>query len=107
MLELWAQLGNEALQWWVLVRLVSPLAALGTDQDAAVLAGAVLAAADHRPVMPSETAQLDAALRLIRRRLGTAATSDAVAAGAGMGLAAAVAHARRLIDSTGHTAPRP
>ena len=73
-LELWAQLGNEALQWWVLGRLVGLLAALGADQDAAVLAGAVLAAADHRPLMPGETEQLETALRLIWPRLGTAAT---------------------------------
>ena len=104
-LDLWAQLGNEALQWWVLGRLVGLLAALGADQDGAVLAGAVLAANDHRPIMPSEIGQVETTLPLIRPRLGPAATNDAVAAGAGMGLSAAVAHARRSIDSIVRAAP--
>ena len=90
----------------MLGRLVGLLAALSADQDAAVLAGAVLAAADHRPLIPGETEQVETTLRLMRPRLGTAATNGAVAAGAAMGLAAAVAHARRSIDSTRHTAPR-
>ena len=98
-LELWAQLGNEALQWWVLRRLVALLAALGADQDAAVLAGAVLAAAGHRPLIPDETEQVETTLRLIRPRLGTAATKDAVGVGAGTGPPTAVAHAWRSIDS--------
>jgi predicted ATPase/DNA-binding SARP family transcriptional activator len=105
-LDLWAQLGNELLQWWALARLVALLSALGADRDAAVLAGAVLAAAGQRTQMPGETERLTAALRALRTRLGAAATDSAVAAGAVLGQAAAVAHARRAIESAGTLKPR-
>jgi hypothetical protein len=56
--------------------------------------------------MPGETERLTAALRAVRTRLGAAATDSAVAAGAVLGQAAAVAHARRAIESAGTLKPR-
>lgn len=96
-LDEWEQLGNELSQWWVLLQLVVLLVRCGVDADAAVLAGAVLAARDRQPNFAQDTAQLTAALSTARSRLGPTTTDDLLAQGARLSRASAIAHARHAI----------
>lgn len=96
-LETWSRPGTEMLQWWLLGSLAPLLAELGADGDAALLAGAVLTAGEHRPSFAGETARLVATLAAVRARLGAERTDAATAQGATLGQAAAVAHARAAI----------
>lgn len=98
-IEQWEQIGNEALQWWTLLGVVVLLERFGAAQDAAVLAGAVIAARERRPVFGPDTERLEAALTRIRDRLGTDATQAGLATGASFTLSTALAHARNSIRS--------
>jgi tetratricopeptide (TPR) repeat protein len=105
-LDLWAQLSNEFMQWWVLAQVVVVLAALGRDRDAADLGAAVMAAGDRRPHVGTEEARLAAALDELRGRLGPGLMTPR-SAGVGPGLAEAVALARRAMAAAGVAAARP
>ncbi|MGD9526017.1 MAG: BTAD domain-containing putative transcriptional regulator, partial [Pseudonocardia sp.] len=96
-LEQWALLGNEMVQWWALGNLVVLLARAGADQEAAVLAGAVIAAQDSHPRFVIEGLRIGKALAAIQVRRGEQATQADLAAGAALGFAGAVAHARRAL----------
>ncbi|MCV2487758.1 winged helix-turn-helix domain-containing protein [Geodermatophilus sp. YIM 151500] len=104
-LDAWEDLGNEFSQWWVLLHLAVLLARLGAERDAALLAGAVLANLERLPELGREMAALDEACAALRRGLGPAATDAGLAAGAGMPVAAAVAHARAAIHRASGPAP--
>jgi hypothetical protein len=96
-LDRWDRPGAEMLQWWLLGGVAVLLADAGADRDAAVLAGAVLAASDHRPSFAADLARLAEALAAVRNRLGAEAVEAAIAQGAAMGQPAVVAHARRAV----------
>jgi len=67
----WDDLGNEAAQWWTAGAIVQLLARTEAFWDAAVLAGAVLAAQDRRPTFGPEMAQLEVALARVKDALGS------------------------------------
>jgi hypothetical protein len=96
-LEQWEDVRNEALQWWVLLNLAVLLVRVGSDRDAALLAGAVRAARAHQPTLPRDEARLDATLDLVRDRLGVAATDAALTEGAALPFPAALAYARGAV----------
>jgi hypothetical protein len=96
-LDRWNRPGAEMLQWWTLNGVAILLADVGADADAAVLAAAVLAADEHRPLFVMDTRRLADALVAVRTRLGSERTDAALALGAAMDQAAAVAHARRAV----------
>ena len=97
LLDQWEDLGNELSQWWVLQSLVVLLARIGSVQDAAVLAGAVVANLDRFPAFVRDPHELERAVRSVRGRLGDAATDAALAEGAALAFAAAVALGRVAI----------
>jgi hypothetical protein len=96
-LEQWEDVRNEALQWWVLLNLAVLLVRVGSDRDAALLAGAVRAARDHQPTLPRDEARLDATLNLVRDRIGATATDAAMAEGAALPFPVALAYARDAV----------
>ena len=96
-LDRWNRPGAEMLQWWTLNGVAILLADVGADVDAAVLAAAVLAADEHRPLFVMDTRRLADALVAVRTRLGSERTDAAIALGAAMDQAAAVAHATRAV----------
>jgi predicted ATPase/DNA-binding SARP family transcriptional activator len=91
----WEDLRNEAAQWSVLLIVAVLLVRVGAMRAGTVLAGAVLAARDRQVSIARDGALLHDALG--RVRLGTAPTEQALAEGARLSAAAAVAHARREI----------
>lgn len=97
----WEDLGNEAAQWWLLFNLFVLLVRAGSDRDSAVLAGAVQAARNQHPAFPRDLSLFDRELDHVRERWGTAATDVALAEGAAMPYADAVAYARRALHTTG------
>lgn len=96
-LERWEDLGNEAVQWGVLLELVVLLVRIGSERDGAPLAGAVRAARDRRPILPRDETRLEDTVRRVRNRLGERVTDDALGEGAALPFPAAVAHARRAV----------
>ena len=97
-LDRWSRTGgSEMLHWWLLGHLVLLLADLGSDRDAALLAAAVLAADERRPIFATERARLAEALALVRGRLGVERTDAATARGAALAQPDAVAYARQAI----------
>jgi tetratricopeptide (TPR) repeat protein len=103
--EEWEGLGNEMIQWWMLSLLVLLLARAGADLEAAVLAGAVVAARDRQPLFPREIERFDRTVEGVRDRLGGAATDRAMARGAELTYSATVAHARGAIAGAQHRRP--
>jgi predicted ATPase/DNA-binding SARP family transcriptional activator len=97
-MDQWEDLGNDASQWWVLLNLVVLLARIGSARDAALIAGAVVANRDRRPALLRDDRRLEGALRLAGQTLGDIATDAALAEGAGLSFAAAVAAGRRAIS---------
>jgi hypothetical protein len=93
----WEDLRNEAAQWSVLLIVAVLFVRVGATRVGAVLAGAVLAARDRQVSIARDGALLHDALGRVRDRLGTAPTEQALAEGARLSAAAAVAHARREI----------
>ena len=104
-MEQWEDLGNEAAQWWVLLNLMILLARVGSDRDAALLAGAVLATRDRHPAFTRDVMRFEETLARIRDRLGRSATEDAIAEGACLPYVAAVVHARSAIRTAGQATP--
>ena len=104
-MEQWEDLGNEAAQWWVLLHLMVLLVRVGSDRDAALLAGAGLVARDRHPAFTLDEKQFEETLARIRDHLGKSAIDDALAEGAAMSYAAAVVHARRAIRTAGQAIP--
>lgn len=100
-LDRWSWPGAEMLQWWLLGSVTVLLADIGADEDAAVLAGAVLAADEHRPLFAADSRRLADTLAAVTTRLGRERTDAALAAGAAMDHPAAVAHARRAVAAGG------
>jgi hypothetical protein len=98
LLDQWEDLGNELSQWWVLQSLVVLLARTGAVQDAAVLAGAVVANLDRFPAFVRDPHELEQAIRSVRDVLGDTATDAALDEGAALPFAAAVALGRAAID---------
>jgi hypothetical protein len=98
-MDQWEQLGNAAAHWWVLLNLVILLERIGSAADAAVLAGAVIATQDQHPAFGRDRERLEAALAGLRGTLGEQATEEALAEGAALSFAAAVAHGRRAITA--------
>jgi predicted ATPase/DNA-binding winged helix-turn-helix (wHTH) protein len=98
-LEQWDRLGNEMSELWVLRYLVVLLNRVGASQDAAVLAGALLAAQDRHPNFGPYGNPFEAAVEHVRERLGASTTDESFAAGAGLTYAETVAYARRAIQS--------
>ncbi len=97
----WEDLGNEAAQWWLLFNLFVLLVRAGSDRDSAVLAGAVQAARNQHPAFPRDLSLFDRELDRVRERWGAAATDAALAEGAAMPYADAVAYARRALRTAG------
>ena len=97
----WEDLGNDAAQWWLLFNLFVLLVRAGSDHDSAVLAGAVHAARNQHPTFPRDLSLFDRELDRVRERWGASATDDALAEGAAMPYADAVAYARRALQDTG------
>jgi hypothetical protein len=93
----WEDLRNEAAQWSVLLIVAVLLVRVGAMRAGSVLAGAVLAARDRQVSIARDGALLRDALGRVRDRLGTAPTEQALAEGARLPAATAVAHARREI----------
>jgi predicted ATPase/DNA-binding SARP family transcriptional activator len=93
----WEDLRNEAAQWSVLLIVAVLLVRVGATRAGAVLAGAVLAARDRQVSIARDGALLHDTLGRVRQQLGTTPTEHALAEGAGLPVAAAVAHARREI----------
>lgn len=110
-LEQWEDGANEAVQWGMLLHLAELLARVGAEHDAALLAGAVLAARSRRPTLPRDAAPLREALDRVRAHVGGPETDNALAQGAAMPLGAVVAHAREAIRALRNRrpdgAPRP
>ncbi|HVE98481.1 MAG TPA: BTAD domain-containing putative transcriptional regulator [Mycobacteriales bacterium] len=98
-LEQWDRLGNELAELWALRFLVVLLDRVDASWDAAVLAGALLAAQDRYPKFGPYGAPVESALAHVRDRLGPSATDGALAEGARLGYPETVAHARRAIRS--------
>jgi tetratricopeptide (TPR) repeat protein len=96
-LDQWADLGNTASQWWILLSLAVLLAGIGEDRDAALLAGAVLTNRGHQPALARDQRRLEDALAAVRARLGDDAAEAALAEGARLSFDDAVTRARRLI----------
>jgi hypothetical protein len=94
-LDEWEDLGNEALQWMVLLHLAVLLGTAGLDEPAARLAGAVLASKERHPMLPPQVRRLDEMLAVLRRRRPE--VEDDLAAGAALGLAGACARGRTAI----------
>jgi predicted ATPase/DNA-binding SARP family transcriptional activator len=93
------QIGSEALLWWTLLSAVVLLERFDGAEDAAVLAGAVLAAHERRPTFAPDTERLEAALARLRSSIGVEAVAAGLAEGASFTVGAAVSHARRAITS--------
>lgn len=92
----WEDLGNEAAQWWLLGYLVVLLVRAGSDHDAGLLAGAILAARERHPQFGRYETDLEEALADLRGRLGNAV--DVIfAAGAALSYADTVDCARAAI----------
>jgi hypothetical protein len=98
-LDQWERLGNEAAHWWMLLQLVMLLARIDADADAALLAGAVVAARDRYPTLTPDVQRLDAALARVRRRLGPGRTDAILAEGAALTRAATLTRARAAIQA--------
>jgi predicted ATPase/DNA-binding SARP family transcriptional activator len=105
-MEQWEQWGNEVGQWWVLVHLVILLVRVEPTQQAALLAGAALASLTRYQVLSRDTGRVAAAVDTLRARLGDPVTDRALAEGAQLSLARAVAEARRAITALGQGATR-
>lgn len=99
-LDRWVQLGNTGTLGWSLHQVIILLARAGADDDAATLAGAVLAAAGEIPSFAVDTDRVHAALDEVRARLGDAATTAALDTGAAMAISAAVVTARHALTRT-------
>ena len=94
-LDVWAQLNNESMQWWVLAHVVVVLADVGRAREAAALGVLVDEARDRRPLVGTGGRPFVGALRPARTRPAgspgpTARTS---------GLPDAVALARRALGN--------
>jgi hypothetical protein len=98
-LDQWERLGNEAAHWWMLLQLVVLLARIDADADAALLAGAVVAAQDRYPTLTPDVQRLEAALARVRRRLGPSRTDAILADGAALTRPAALTRARAAIQA--------
>jgi predicted ATPase/DNA-binding SARP family transcriptional activator len=98
-LDQWERLGNEAAHWWMLLQLVMLLARIDADADAALLAGAVVAARDRYPTLTPDVQRLEAALARVRRRLGPGRTDAILAEGAALTRAATLTRARAAIQA--------
>lgn len=93
----WEDLGSQAVQWWVLYNLVVLLVRVGSDRDAAVLAGAAGTAQHRGPAFPRDKEVLERTVALVRDRLGGDETDAALADGAALPFAGAVAVAGRAV----------
>jgi predicted ATPase/DNA-binding SARP family transcriptional activator len=98
-LEQWDRLGNELAELWVLRFLVVLLDRVDAFWDAAVLAGALLAAQGRYPQFGPYSAPVESAMAHVRSRLGAGATEDALAEGARLDYPETIAHAQRTIRS--------
>ncbi|MGY1616037.1 BTAD domain-containing putative transcriptional regulator [Geodermatophilus sp. SYSU D00691] len=98
-LDSWDDLGNEALQWWVLLHLAVRLVDAGRDRDAALIAGAVLAHQDHHPVVVRDRSRLDGAVDALLERGGNREVDALLAQGARLSISAALAVGRAAIEA--------
>jgi hypothetical protein len=96
-LDVWEEIGNELSQWWVLQNLAVFLTRNQASEDAALLAGAVLANLDRFPAFVREEDALRRSVGDLERHLGTADLEALLAEGARLPIAAAVEHARASI----------
>ena len=111
-LDQWVQLGNDSVLAWTLQQIVVLLARAGAEEDAAVLAGALLARADVQPNFAVDAERIDEALQTVRARLGEHRTMVAIDAGSAFTHTATLQHARRALAATARAvqaspSPRP
>jgi hypothetical protein len=102
----WDRLGNELAELWVLRYLVVLLNRVEAYRDAAVLAGALIAAQHRYPSFGPYRAPVESAMDHIREQLGTNATDAALAEGRQLSYTDTISHARRAIQSAIHLQPR-
>ena len=95
-LDQWEDLGNELSQWWVLENLAVLLARIGDGQQAALLAGAVVANRHRYPAFVRNQG-LERAVGDLRERSGDGVVDAALEEGAALPFASAVALARTAI----------
>jgi predicted ATPase/DNA-binding SARP family transcriptional activator len=93
-LEQWVQLGNESALAWTLQQIVVLLTRCDAHEDAAVLAGAVLARADIRPNFAIDTGRIGEALQTVRDCLGEQLAAAGFEAGSTLTWTATLTHAR-------------
>ncbi|SDZ02149.1 Predicted ATPase [Geodermatophilus africanus] len=96
-LDQWVKLGNDAALAWTLMHVVVLLARAKADEDAAVLAGAMLARADAQPAFAVDMERIDATLQGIRTRIEEPASTAALDAGSSLTWTATLQHARRAL----------
>lgn len=96
-LEQWVQLGNDSVLAWTLQQIVVLLARAGAEEDAAVLAGALLARADVHPNFAVDAERIHEALQAVRARLGERRTVLAMDAGSALTRTETLHHARRAL----------
>ena len=96
-LDQWVQLGNDSVLAWTLQQIVVLLARAGAEEDAAVLAGALLARADVQPNFAVDAERIDEALQTVRARLGEQPTAVALDAGSALTRTATLHHARQAL----------
>jgi predicted ATPase/DNA-binding SARP family transcriptional activator len=91
------EVGNELVELWLLRFLVVLLARLDASDDAAVLAGALLAAQDRYPSFGPYASPVESTVARLRDRWGASETDDALRRGALLDHAGTHAHARGAI----------
>jgi hypothetical protein len=95
----WDELGNVAVQWWVLLQVSVLLTRLGLDHPAALLAGAFVAGGHRTWMMLGDDDRLQTSVAALTERLGEQAARAAFAEGAALGFDEVAALAQRVITA--------
>ena len=93
----WDELGNVAVQWWVLLQISVLLTRLGFDRPAALLAGAFVAGGQRTWMLLGDDDRLQASIAALTERLDEQTVRAAFAEGAALGFDEAAALAQQSI----------
>lgn len=93
----WDELGNVAVQWWVLLHISVLLTRLGFDRPAALLAGAFGAGGHRTWMLLGDEDRLQTSIAALTERLDEQTVRAAFAEGAALGFDEAAALAQRSI----------
>ena len=95
----WDELGNVAVQWWVLLQISVLLTRLGFDRPAALLAGAFLAGGHRTWMLLGDHDRLQTSIAALTDRLDEQTVRAAFAEGAALGFDEVAALAQQSITA--------